>query len=103
MGSFDVGQGSVNSRLNSYGVPDGVLESTKVSMEIPGIKAEVSWSVKELGLERADALRRSSTEAPTRSTQPWSSAGAGGLLPILLAPWWRSCCPGLSPQWRHIL
>ena len=58
------------------------LESTKVGMVIPGTKVEVSWSVKEFGLERADALRRSSTEAPTRSMQPWSSAGAEGLLPI---------------------
>ena len=57
-------------------------ESTRVGMVIPGTKAEVSWSVKEFGLERADALRRSSTEAPTRSTQPWSGAGAKGLLPI---------------------
>ena len=45
-------------------------ESTRVGMEIPGTKTEVSWSVKELGLERPDVLRRSSTEAPTRSTQP---------------------------------
>ena len=57
-------------------------ESTKVGMVIPGTKVEVSWSVKEFGLERADALRRSSTEAPTRSTQPWSGARAKGLLPI---------------------
>ena len=58
------------------------LESTKVGMVIPRTKAEVSWSVKEFGLERADVLRCSSTEAPTRLTQPWSSAGAKGLLPI---------------------
>ena len=78
-------------------------ESTRVGMVIPGTKVEVSWSVKEFGLERADALRRSSTEAPTRSTQPWSGARAEGLLPIFLAPWWRSCGPGLSPWSRHEL
>ena len=53
-------------------------ESTRVGMVIPRTKVEVSWSVKEFRLERADALRHSSTEAPTRSTQPWSSAGAKG-------------------------
>ena len=78
-------------------------ESTKVGVKIPRTKTEVSWSVKELGLERADALRRSSTEALTRSTQPWSGARAGGLLPIFLAPWQRSYCPGLSPQWQCVL
>ena len=72
------------------------LESTRVGMEIPRTKIEVSWSVKELGLERADALRCSSTEAPTRSTRSWSGAGARGLLPIFLTPWQRSCCPELS-------
>ena len=51
-------------------------ESTRVSMVIPGTKVEVSWSVKEFGLERADALRHRSAVAPTRSTQPWSGAGA---------------------------
>ena len=61
-------------------------ESTKVGMVIPRTKVEVSWSVKEFGLERADVLRCSSTEAPTRSMQPWSGAGAEGLLPIFLAP-----------------
>ena len=45
-------------------------ESTRVGMVIPRTKVEVSWSVKEFGLERADVLRRSSAEAPTRSTQP---------------------------------
>ena len=45
-------------------------ESTRVGMVIPGTKVEVSWSVKEFGLERADALRYSSTEALTRLTQP---------------------------------
>ena len=70
-------------------------ESTRVGMVIPGTKVEVSWSVKEFGLERADALRHSSTEALTRSTQPWSGARAQGLLPIFLAPWQRSCCLGL--------
>ena len=78
-------------------------ESTRVGMVIPGSKVEVSWSVKEFGLERADALRRSSTEAPTRSTQPWSGARAKGLLPIFLAPWQRSCCPGLSPRLQRVL
>ena len=57
-------------------------ESTRVVMIIFGAKVEISWSVKEFGLERADALRRSSAIAPTRSTQPWSGAGAQGLLPI---------------------
>ena len=78
-------------------------ESTKVSMVIPGTKVEVSWSVKEFGLERADALGCSSTEAPTRSMQPWSGARAKGLLPIFLAPWQRSCCPGLSLQLQREL
>ena len=55
-------------------------ESTRVGMVISGTKVEVSWSVKEFGLERADALRRSSAVAPTRSMQPWSGAGAQGLL-----------------------
>ena len=45
-------------------------ESARVVMIIFGAKVEVSWSVKEFGLERADALRRSSAIAPTRSTQP---------------------------------
>ena len=75
-------------------------ESTRVGMVIPRTKVEVSWSVKEFGLERADALRCSSAEAPTRSTQAWSGAGAQGLLPIFLAPWQWSCCPGLSPWSR---
>ena len=78
-------------------------ESTKVGMVIPRTKVEVSWSVKEFGLERADALRRSSTEALTRSMQPWSGARAEGLLPIFLAPWQRSYCPGLSLQSQHML
>ena len=73
-------------------------ESTRVVMIIFGAKVEVSWSVKEFGLERADALRHSSAIAPTRSTQPWSGAGAQGLLPIFLAPWQRSCCPEFSPR-----
>ena len=55
-------------------------EPTRVGMVIPRTKVEVSWSVKEFGLERADALRCSSAVAPTRSTQPWSSAGAQGLM-----------------------
>ena len=76
-------------------------ESTRVGMVIPRTKVEVSWSVKEFGLERADVLRCSSTEAPTRSTQPWSGAGTKGLLPIFLAPWQRSCCPEFSPRSQH--
>ena len=32
------------------------LESTRVGKGIPGIKLKVSWSIKEFGLERADAL-----------------------------------------------
>ena len=75
-------------------------ESTRVGMAISRTKVEVSWSVKEFGLERADALRRSSAVAPTRSTQPWSGAGAQGLLPIFLASWQRSCCLEFSPQMR---
>ena len=76
------------------------LESTRVGMIIFGTEVEVRWSVKEFGLERADALRRSSAVAPTRSTQPWSSAGAQGLLPIFLAPWQRSCFLEFSPRTR---
>ena len=76
-------------------------ESTRVGMIIFGTEVEVSWSVKEFGLERADALRRSSAVAPTRSMQPWSGAGAQGLLPIFLAPWQRSCCPEFSPRTRR--
>ena len=78
-------------------------ESTRVGMVIPGTQVEVSWSVKEFGLERASVLRRSSAVAPTRSTQPWSSAGAEGLLPIFLTPWQRSCCSGFSPRLQHEL
>ena len=78
-------------------------ESTRVSMVISRTKVEVSWSVKEFGLERADALRCSSAEAPTRSMQPWSGAGTQGLLPIFLAPWQRSCCPEFSPRMRREL
>ena len=77
-------------------------ESTRVGMIISRTEVEVSWSVKEFGLERADALRCSSAVAPTRSTQPWSGAGAQGLLPIFLAPWQRSCCLEFSPwTWRE--
>ena len=53
-------------------------ESTKVVRVTEGIKLEVSCLVKEFGLERVDALRRSSTVAPIRSTQPWSSAATEG-------------------------
>ena len=65
-------------------------ESTRVVMVMEGIKSEVSCMVKEFGLERVDVLRHSSAVAPIRSTQPWSSAGARGLLPIFLTPWQRS-------------
>ena len=53
--------------------------STRVGIGILGIRLEVSWSIKQLGLERVDALR--SVVAPIRSTQPWSSARVRGLLP----------------------
>ena len=76
-------------------------ESTRVSMVISGTEVKVSWSVNEFELERVDALRRSTAVAPTRSMQPWSSAGAQGLLPIFLAPWQRSCCPEFSPRMRR--
>ena len=33
------------------------LESTRVGIGIPGVRLEVSWSIKEFGLERADTLR----------------------------------------------
>ena len=81
-------------------------EFTKVTRVIEGIKSEVSCMVKEFGLERVDALRRSSTVAPIRSMQPWSSSGAGGLLPNFLTPgqqsrtspgWWRLCEPLQRP------
>ena len=74
-------------------------ESTKVTRVTEGIKSEVSYMVKEFGLERVDVLRRSSTVAPIRSTQPWSGAGAGGLLPNFLTPgqWSRT-----SPGWRRL-
>ena len=65
------------------------LESTRVAMVTEGIRSEVSCKVKEFGLERVYALRRSSTEVLIRSTQPWSSAGARGLLPIFLTLWQR--------------
>ena len=65
-------------------------EATRVAMVMEEIRFEVSCMVKEFGLERVDALRCSSAVAPIRSTQPWSSAGAGGLLPIFLTPWQQS-------------
>ena len=74
-------------------------ESTKVMKVTEGIKSEVSCMVKEFGLERVDALRHSSTVALTTSTQPWSGAGAGGLLPNFLTPWQRS---RTSPGWRRL-
>ena len=74
-------------------------ESTKVMRVTEGIKSEVSCMVKEFGLERVDALRRSSTVAPIRSMQPWSGAGAGGLLPNFLTPGQRS---RMSPGWRRL-
>ena len=63
------------------------LESTRVTMVTEGIRLEVSFMVKEFGLETVDALRCSSTVALIRSMQPWSCAGAKGLLPIFLALW----------------
>ena len=66
------------------------LESTSVVMVTEGIRSEVSCKVKEFELERVDVLRHSSTKALIRSTQPWSSARARGLLPISLTPWQRS-------------
>ena len=68
-------------------------------MVTEGIKLEVSCIVKEFRLERVDALRRSSTVAPIRSMQPWSSTGAEGLLPNFLTLWqWSWMCPG----WRRL-
>ena len=58
------------------------LESTSVAMVTEGIRSDVSCKVKGFGLERVDALRHSSTEAPMRLMQPWSSARAEGLLPF---------------------
>ena len=55
--------------------------------------------IKEFGLERVDALRRSSTVALIRSTQPWSSAGAGGLLSNFLTLWQWS---RKSPGWQRL-
>ena len=72
-------------------------ESTKVTRVTEGVKLEVSCMVKEFGLERVDALRCSSTVAPTRSTQPWSGAGTGGLLPNFLTPWQQS---RINPGWQ---
>ena len=63
------------------------LESTRVGIVIPGIRLELSWSIKEFGLERVVALRYGSVVAPRGLTQPWSSTGAGGLLPNFLIPW----------------
>ena len=74
------------------------LESTKVTRVTKGIK-EISGMVKEFGLERVDALRRSSTVAPIRSMQPWSGTGASGLLPNFLTPWQRS---QMSPGWQRL-
>ena len=82
-------------------------ESTKVTRVTEGIKSEVSCIVREFGLERVNVLRRSSTVAPTRSTQPWFGARAGGLLPNFLTPgqrswtnpgWWRLH----EPSWRPL-
>ena len=57
-------------------------ESSRVTMVTEGIKSEISCMVKEFRLERVDVLRCSYIVAPIRPTQPWSSARAGGLLPI---------------------
>src|SRR3979490_1037247 len=51
-----------------------------------GINSEVSRSVREFGLERADMLRRNSVSAPMGSTQPSVGAGVGGLLKNFLNP-----------------
>ena len=74
-------------------------ESTKVTMVMEGIKSEVSCMVREFGLERVDELRHSSTVAPIRSMQPWSGAGAGGLLPNSLTLGQRSWT---NPGWRRL-
>ena len=74
-------------------------ESTKVTRVTEGIKSEVSGMITEFRLERVDALRRSSTVAPIRSTQPWYSAGAGGLLPNFLTRWQWS---PMSPGWQRL-
>ena len=74
-------------------------ESTKVTRVTEGIKSKVSCMVKEFGLERVDVLRRSSTVAPIRSMQPWSGAGAGGLLPNFLTLGQRS---QTSPGWQRL-
>ena len=63
------------------------VKPTSVAIVMEGIRLEVSCNVKEFELVRVDALRRSSTEAPMRSTQPWSSARARGLLLIFLTLW----------------
>ena len=55
--------------------------------------------VKEFRLERVDALRHSSTVALTRSAQPWSGAGAGGLLPNFLTPGQQSWT---NPGWQRL-
>ena len=52
-----------------------------MTMVTEGIRSEVSSIVKEFGLERVCVLRCSSTVVPIRSTQPWCSTGARGLLP----------------------
>ena len=66
------------------------VDTISVAIVMEGLRSEVSCNVKEFGLERADALRCSSTEALMRSMQPWSGAGAGGLLPIFLTLWQQS-------------
>ena len=66
------------------------LVSTSVAMVMEGIRSKVGCRVKEFGLERVDALRHSSAVAPSRSTQPWSSARAKGLLPFFLTLWQQS-------------
>ena len=51
-----------------------------------GINSEVSRSVREFGLERADALRCNSVSALMGSMQPSVGAGVGGLLKNFLNP-----------------
>ena len=74
-------------------------ESTRVTRVTEGIKLEVSCIVKEFRLERVDVLRPSSIVAQIRSTQPWSSARAVGLLPNFLTPWQRSWT---CPRWPQL-
>src|SRR3979490_2271969 len=75
-------------------------------MYLLGISSEVSHIVRELGLERVDALSHNSIIAPMSSMPPSVGAGVRGLLKNFLNPrlvwhqsscFWMICC--LS--WRH--